>query len=513
MSQILVKNLLFTYEGASAPVFENVSFSIDTRWKLGFIGRNGKGKTTFLKLLMRQYPFQGSIEASVFFDYFPYFVSKEDEKSTAEELISKWKPETEDWQVMREMPDLSLDPELLYRPFVTLSFGERTKLMLAVLFSGENEFLLIDEPTNHLDSSAREIVKTYLSGKKGFILVSHDRDLLDACTDHVLVLNRETIEVQAGNFSSWWENKQRADSFAEAENEKHRKEIRRLKQAADRASRWADKNENTKIGFDPVKEHDRSISTRAYIGAKTKKMESRVKTYEERMDRSIEEKKGLLKDIEETADLKITPLRYYKERLIGCRDLSLRYKDAARPVFTHLSFELIQGDRIFISGANGCGKSSLIRAVLSKCANPPKGMKTENLDFELEGDLSVGGNLAVSYISQDTSGLRGTLRDYAERCGLDYSLFLTTLRQLDFDRAVFDGRMEEYSEGQKKKVLAAASLLTPAHLYIWDEPMNYIDVFTRMQIEKVILAYQPTMLLVEHDVRFREEIATKVIGL
>ena len=73
--------------------------------------------------------------------------------------------------------------------------------------------------------------------------------------------------------------------------------------------------------------------------------------------------------------------------------------------------------------------------------------------------------------------------------------------------------MEEFSEGQKKKVLIAASLLTPAHLYIWDEPMNYIDVFTRMQIEKVILAYQPTMLLVEHDVRFREEIATKVIGL
>ena len=71
--------------------------------------------------------------------------------------------------------------------------------------------------------------------------------------------------------------------------------------------------------------------------------------------------------------------------------------------------------------------------------------------------------------------------------------------------------MEDFSEGKKKKVLIAASLLTPAHLYIWDEPLNYIDVFSRMQIEKLILKYQPTMLLVEHDVRFQEKIATNVI--
>ena len=90
-------------------------------------------------------------------------------------------------------------------------------------------FLLIDEPTNHLDQEAREIVKQYLASKKGFILVSHDRDLLDACTDHCLVLNRKSIEVQSGNFSGWWENKQRKDRFVMAENEKHQKEIRKLK--------------------------------------------------------------------------------------------------------------------------------------------------------------------------------------------------------------------------------------------------------------------------------------------
>lgn len=309
MAQISVTNLTFGYDGSFDYIFENVSFSVDTDWKLGFIGRNGKGKTTFLNLLLGKYEYTGSISANVVFDYFPYKVAPEDIEKNADDLMDTWKPGVESWRVLCELPQLSLDPEILYRPFSTLSFGERTKVMLAVLFSGENDFLLIDEPTNHLDMASREIVKGYLAGKKGFILVSHDRDLLDACVDHVLVLNRATIEVQKGNFSSWWENKQRADAFSKVENEKHLKEIGKLKTAADRAARWADKNEGTKIGFDPVKEHDRSSSARAYIGAKTKKMQRRVKSFENRIGREIDEKEGLLKDLEEPVGLKIMPMQ------------------------------------------------------------------------------------------------------------------------------------------------------------------------------------------------------------
>ena len=81
------------------------------------------------------------------------------------------------------------------------------------------------------------------------------------------------------------------------------------------------------------------------------------------------------------------------------------------------------------------------------------------------------------------------------------------------ERVQFTKEMQDFSEGQKKKVLIAASLLTPAHLYIWDEPLNYIDVFSRMQIEQLFQAFQPTMLIVEHDVRFREQIATKIVNM
>lgn len=509
MAQIQVSNLTFSYEGSADDVLENVSFNIDTNWKLGFIGRNGKGKTTLLRLLMGDYKYQGSITSSTYFDYFPYKISQKDVEKTASELLDQWKPGIEEWQVLVQMNQIQIDAECLYRPIKTLSYGERTRVMLAVLFSGKNEFLLIDEPTNHLDQAARDIVKNYLASKKGFILVSHDRDLLDALCDHVLVMNRSTIEVQVGNFSSWWENKEKSDAFAKAENEKHLKEIGKLKAAADRTGRWAEKNEGSKIGFDPIKENDRSISTRSYIGAKTKKMQARVKAYEKRVDRAIEEKEGLLQDIENVVDLKVLPLEYHKNILVDAQKLSLSYKGLT-PLFKELTFQIKLGDRIVISGHNGCGKSSIIKAILKN--NAEEFGDFGNLEI-VDGNLNVGSGLVISYINQDTSFLKGTIEDFCQYRGLDRSLFFAILRQLDFNREQFSKNMEDFSEGQKKKVLIAASLITPAHLYIWDEPLNYIDVFSRMQIEKLILDACPTMLIVEHDARFQEKVATEVIRL
>lgn len=526
MSQIDVCNLTFCYEGSFDHIFENASFSIDTDWKLGFVGRNGKGKTTFLNLLLGKYEYAGSIRSSAFFDYFPYQLRPEYMQESAAEFYEQLKPGAEFWKICCELEKLQTDAEVLYRPFGTLSHGERTKAMLALLFSGENDFLLIDEPTNHLDQDSREAVKSYLGKKKGFILVSHDRDLLDACIDHVLVLNRCTIEVQQGNFSSWWINKTRTDAFMEAENEKHRKEIGKLKQAAGRARQWADKNESTKIGFDPSKEPDRCIATRAYIGAKTKKMQSRVKQIENRISHEIEEKEGLLKDIEKPADLKLMPLRHYKDILVLADGYGMGYAGAKQDVLKQLRLELHQGERIFLCGKNGCGKSSLIKAILRRIyGNGPETKAAAAFVPEIQsllleqgtvtekGLLKAASGLTVSYVSQDTSFLKGSISKFCGNRQLDESLFCALLRKLDFGRAQFVKNMEDFSEGQKKKVLLAASLLTPAHLYIWDEPLNYIDVFSRMQIEKLILTWQPTMLVVEHDVKFREKIATQVISL
>ena len=134
----------------------------------------------------------------------------------------------------------------------------------------EDNFLLIDEPTNHLDMAGREIIKDYLNSKKGFILVSHDRTLLDGCVDHILSINKTNIEVQQGNFSSWYENKIRQDHFEMAENERLKKEIHRLKASASQAGQWADRVESTKIGHKQQIKYEKNIGLRSYIGEKIK---------------------------------------------------------------------------------------------------------------------------------------------------------------------------------------------------------------------------------------------------
>ena len=215
MSLIQVSHLTFAYEGSYDNVFEDLSFQIDTDWKLGFTGRNGRGKTTFLRLLQGMYAYQGEISASVDFVYFPR--EPLHPELPAREALEELEPGLEQWRLLREMARLEIEEAVLDRPFGTLSHGEQTKLLLALLFLHENGFPLIDEPTNHLDAHGRAVVSRYLSGKRGFILVSHDRAFLDGCVDHILSINKASIDIQKGNFSSWWENKRRQDAFELAE--------------------------------------------------------------------------------------------------------------------------------------------------------------------------------------------------------------------------------------------------------------------------------------------------------
>ena len=495
MSQIKVSNLTFAYPGSYDNVFENASFQLDTDWKLGFTGRNGRGKTTFLKLLMGQYPYQGSITASVAFDYFPFPVPHPD--WLAGEALEEVCPEVPRWRLLRETAALQLDEELLYRPFDTLSNGERTKLLLALLFARDNRFLLIDEPTNHLDLRGRELVSRYLNGKKGFILVSHDRAFLDGCVDHILSINKASIEVQRGNFSSWWENKERQDQYELAENEKLKKEIKRLRETAREKAQWSDSAERRKVGIDRTKV-DNVKGWAPLQGAKAKKQMSRAKAIEGRQQAAIEEKSKLLKNLEETEALKLTQLPYHTRRFVTARDLCVDY--GAGPVFEGLGFELMQGDRLAVLGPNGSGKSSLLKLICGE-------------EIPHTGVFERGSRLVLSYVPQDTGFLRGGLSAFARGREIDESLFKAILRKLDFSRAQFEKDMADYSAGQKKKVLLAASLCERAHLHVWDEPMNYVDVLSRMQLEELLLTYRPTLLFVEHDRRFCERVATKTVTL
>jgi lincosamide and streptogramin A transport system ATP-binding/permease protein len=227
-------------------------------------------------------------------------------------------------------------------------------------------------------------------------------------------------------------------------------------------------------------------------------MQQRRKNLERRQQSAIEEKSSLLKNIDTADSLKIHPLSYHSSRLLSLENITVSYDD--RVIIGNLSFTLEQGERVALIGGNGSGKSSILKLI-----------NGEKIPYS--GNMNFSNRLIISYVPQDASFLSGDLKEYAENQQIDESLFKAILRKLDFSRIQFEKDMRDFSAGQKKKVLIAASLCQKANVYIWDEPLNYIDVLSRMQIEELITDYRPTMIFVEHDRAFCENIATKSIHL
>lgn len=223
-----------------------------------------------------------------------------------------------------------------------------------------------------------------------------------------------------------------------------------------------------------------------------------AKSAELRRERAVEEKSKLLHNVERNEDLKMFPLSHRSERIVAVDGSSLFY--GGREVLSGIKLEVKRGERVALDGRNGCGKSSLLKLIAGA-------------DIEHTGAVAVASGAIVSFVPQSTEGLGGGLTEFARDRKLDESLFKTVLRKMGFERSEFDNDLSELSQGQRKKVCLAASLCTSAHLYIWDEPLNYIDIYSRLQIERLLCEFCPTMIFVEHDKAFRERVATRVVRL
>ena len=184
-------------------------------------------------------------------------------------------------------------------------------------------------------------------------------------------------------------------------------------------------------------------------------------------------------------------------RNIGYRVLmvSSHTQDGLKPLE-----EALTGRISIFAGQSGVGKSSLLKLL-------------EGEDIDHRGTVAVGSGLVISYVPQDTAGLAGSLSDFAEKKQIEESLFKAVLRKMGFERVHFEKQIEDLSAGQKKKVLIAGSLCQRAHLYVWDEPLNYIDIYSRIQIENLIKKFSPAMIFVEHDAAFRKAAATKTVEI
>lgn len=496
MSKIELKNITFGYDTQGTLLFDQANLNFDTQWKLGLIGRNGRGKTTLLKILLDQLSYSGQVIHQLEFLYFPQPI-KESKQLTY--YVLQEITDFEQWEIERELNLLQVDPAILWRDFETLSGGEQTKVLLALLFIDDHYFPLIDEPTNHLDIVGRRQVAEYLKKKRqGFIVISHDRSFVDDVVDHVLSIEKSQIELYQGNFSVYEEQKKIKDEFELAQNEKLKKEVSRLKKTAAEKAEWSRSKEQDKYGKATEKGSGAVYDTGA-IGARAARTMKRAKTIEHRMEAQVTAKENLLKDIEYVDSLTMNYQPGYHKRLLTVEKLRLGYQE--KHLFQEISFELTQGQRIALAGQNGSGKSSIIRFLLNQ------------FDGDSQGTVVLSNQLKISYVRQNYEDNRGTLQEFSEEQNLDHQVFLNNLHKLGMEREVFQNRIEQMSMGQRKKVELAKSLAQPAELYIWDEPLNYLDVFNQEQLEQLILSIKPSLLLVEHDQVFLEKVATQIITL
>ncbi len=520
---IIFNNVKFYYSDPYAPVFEGIDLEIDTKWNAGLVGLNGKGKTTILKLITgKLQPVSGRVHVPVPVHYFPFEVA--DENRNVEDVIMEsvapfreWEKKMEELvkrgddksleeygsllelyerydgygiksQMEKELFRMNLDESVLDRRFCDLSGGEQTKVKILSLFLRKGEYPLIDEPTNHLDMQGREIIAKYLSDKRGFLLVSHDRYFLDLCTDHIISINKNDIRINKGNYSQWKYNMDLEIGYEKRRDYNIKKQIKSLSKSTDRLKRWSFRIEKTKIG----------AGDKGAVGASAARMMKRAKNIERRMGEKVEEKKTLLKNREKERKLKLKSDYDMPEIVLSITNLTLSY--GKKRIIEDFSLILRKGDRIAIEGRNGAGKTTLIKAISGE-------LKAE------KGIIYKPTFVKTVFARQIPRWNKDYLKDIIEVKGTDLSQFRNVLASMGIKGDIFERPLWTFSMGEQKKVEMAFSFVETTSLFIWDEPLNYIDLFSREQIEEVILKYRPTMLFIEHDRYFIEKIATDFIKI
>jgi lincosamide and streptogramin A transport system ATP-binding/permease protein len=532
---LICRALSFAYDGAESETFTNLDLVIDTRWRAALVGANGRGKTTLLRLLAGELlPDRGEIERPASCLLFsseaaPGLTAFEAAKDVCGPFRA-WEREIErllargdepslarygevemdyrarggyelDARLSAELEQLGVSDGLSRRPFDALSGGEQTRARLAGLFATEGSYPLIDEPTNHLDLEGRRLLAEYLADKEGFLLVSHDRAFLDAAVDHVIALNPETVDVQRSDYSTWRNAHLTRLADQARSNALLKKDIARLETAARSRRAGAEAREADKTaGGKPRLPSERGGDS-GFIGARAARQMKRALAAERRAGRAADRRRESLTDVEKTYPLIMaeppTPAPL-KEPLVRVRNLRIGWQEW---LFEPITFEIQDGERIALTGPNGSGKSSLL-ALLDG-----------NALAKAEGDWTVHGRILTSRSWQIPRWRQGRLRERLLASSLDESRFRQLMAALGVRGGVLDQPLEHLSQGQLKKIELARSLSKPAHLYLWDEPLNYVDVDTRERIEAALLEAVAAIIFVEHDARFVETVATRRVRL
>ena len=493
-------------------LFDGVSFEIGEKDRVGLVGVNGCGKTTLFRILLgeegydagelfraknarimsmtqtiadtNQTVYDATLEA-----FRPLMDAEEELKRVDAELASaegeRLNTLIKRQHALREeyefnggmtyrsrtrsaLMGLGFTEEELTKRLGDMSGGQRNKAQLAkVLLSGA-QLLLLDEPTNHLDMDSIAWLEDFLKAYQGaFIVISHDRYFLDAVTRRTMEIKNTRFFVSEGNYTRHRELMADEQEMLRRRYVNTQKEIRRIEGIVEQQRRWG-------------QEHN-------FITAASKQKQA-------------DKLRATLVAPERNTDS--IHFRFHADAVSGndvvvAKGLAKRFD---KSVFCNADLLIKKGERVFLLGPNGCGKSSILHLLCG-------------MDVPHGGEVRRGSGLRISFVGQNTSGLCGSAAELIREKEIDESRFYSILNKLDVPKAQLERDLRLLSEGQRKKVLLAASLCEQAHLHVWDEPLNYIDVISRIQFEELLLRFRPTIVFVEHDKAFCEHVATRIVSM
>lgn len=512
MAVVSVQNLTLSF--GEQTLFSDVSFDIYEKEKVGFVGANGVGKTSLFKIIKGDYLADSGacfIGKNVKVGYMEQHTCS-DNRTVYDELISvfddliKMEKELDDIALkLTESADdaliarqdyltnefqknggltyksltrssligLGFDEKDFFMETAKLSGGQKSKLILAKLLLSKADLLLLDEPTNHLDIRAVEWLEGFLSAFSGaFIVISHDRYFLDKITNRTIEIENCKLRSYKGNYSDFLIKKKAEQKAIEDKYEQDLKEIERLEGIIAQQRQW-NREKNIKTAESKEKVIERIKAQMVVPDAKVQKI---------RFD--------------------FTPKCVSGEDVLDVFELSKSFGD--KKIFENVSFHIKRGERVFLLGDNGCGKTTLLKILMQ--------------DYPASnGKFRFGANLFTGYFDQVQAKLDLSKTAMDEVWSAFPYLTETRLRNA-LAAFLFKGdevykKLEKCSGGERARIALLKLMLGQFNFLLLDEPTNHLDAFSREELENTLLNYSGTMLIVSHDRYFINKLATAIVEL
>ena len=515
MPSLSVRNLEVTF--VDRTLFKGVSFDVEARDKMGFIGANGVGKTTLFRVLSGELsPTSGTVafEKNTRVGYMEQHSCKNPEVSVFDELVSVFgylmDVERETAEVTAAIENKSGDLSslverqtalieeyenrggLTYKSRTrsallglgfsekdfdmqvgSLSGGQRSKLCLAKLLLSESNFLLLDEPTNHLDIKSVGWLEDFLRDFKGaMIIISHDRYFLDNVTNKTVELEHQKAMCYKGAYSEFVKKKQAYNESLKNKYENDIKEIKRIEGIVEQQKRWG-RERNFITAASRQKEADR-------IKAQLVAPDSEVETMRIRFEPKFESGNDVL----------------------ICRNIEKAFGE--KQLFTDVNIHIRKGERVFILGENGCGKTTLFKILTGKIPQD-------------RGEFEYGANVMPGYFDQMQQNLDLSKTAIDEVWDRFPNLTQTEVRSA-LAAFLFKGDdvfkpLSKMSGGERARVSLLKLMLQGSNFLLLDEPTNHLDAASREELENTLLEYGGTLLIISHDRYFINKLADRVLAL